>query len=379
MSGFSVHRSALLAALTSVRETVARRNAIPMLANVLIAADGDDRICITGTDLDQQASIRIEAQQEDFSAVTVSAQMLFDFIKRLPESAEVKIDHDDRFATVTATNTRARIRLGVLPAEDFPLLSPVDGMAELALEPSALQYALSSVEFAISHEEVRYYLNGVYIAQAGKVLHFVATDGHRLAKVATPSPKGTPKNLPGVILPHKAVRLVLRMLAARAEDDAFSIGYSESRLTFRCGDVTLETKLVDGTFPDYERVIPKDNAASYTVTGATLADAVGRVALENRVEGADKVGKACAVHFTFSSGNLALLTRNSDGEEAGDEIEVEGDKDTEIAFTGKYVTDMLAAIGTPRAIWSLGDASTPALVEPEGRDDTQLVLMPRRL
>ena len=379
MSGFTAHRSGLLTALTAVREAVDKRGTIPILTNVLIKAAGDGEIVMIGTDLDLQFSIRVEAECEDFTAVTVPARMLFDFVRRLPESSDVHLNHDDRFASVTATNTKARIRLAVLPAQDFPILPKVDSMVDLALDPTELQYALQAVEYAISNEEVRYYLNGAFITAAGKELHFVATDGHRLAKVAMPAPKGMPKDLCGVILPAKAVRMVLRMLSGRGEDDGeLVVGHSESRLTFRSGMVEIETKLIDGTFPDYERVIPKNNEFTFTVPVETLSAAVGRVELQNRGDVA-KEHRNCVVRFEFRGGTLALSSRNTDGEEAADEIDTQGEGEAAIGFAGKYVLDTLASCTAPRSIWRIGGPSDPAVIEPEGRDDTKFVIMPRRL
>lgn len=388
MSGaaLTIAREALLPALALAVRVVERRNTIPILSNILIrtAADGDGgRLTITGTDLDAEIVVSCKCAVESAGAeVTLPASNLHDIVRKLPDGCEVRIagsvDAKDDGGMWTVSAGRSRFRLPSLPAADFHELSAGEFACSFDMDAAALKTMFETVRFAISSEETRYYLNGIHWHEdevdGAAVLIAVATDGHRLARSILPLPDGA-AGLPGIIVPRKTVDLVLKMLP---EKGSVRLDVSDVKIRISMGEgeggVTLVSKLIDGTFPDYKRVVPPGNPNRYTLARAPLADAIDRVLTVS-------TGKGNAVKYAFASDGLTVTAHSPDAGSAEDQIEVasaNGDA-VEIGFNGKYCLELLSAAGGDEVIFELDDAGAPALVRPAQGGNALFVLMPMRV
>lgn len=374
----TIPRATLLPALAATQKVVEKRNTIPILGNLLFAAEAG-RLTIVATDLDIEASVTVGCAG-DMAAVTLPAHTLHDAVRKLPDGCDVQIAHDGANATVSAG--RSRFRLPVLPAGDFPRMAAGGYGHAFALPAASLKRMLDTIRFAVSTEETRYYLNGIYWhhdadAAGGPRLTAVATDGHRLAMIALPAPEGA-ADMPGIIVPRRTCDL-LKDVAARKGN--VSIELSEVRIRFAApeGDggpeLAIVSKLIDGTFPDYRRVVPASHANRFEVDGAALRSAVDRVATITPSTG----GRS--VRFAFSAQALVLQAVNPDAGEATDEVTIasaEGDP-VEIGFNGRYCLELLAAAPEGTIRFHLADAGAPARIEPAAAPDTVFVLMPMRI
>jgi DNA polymerase-3 subunit beta len=276
---FSVDRAVLLKALAHVQSVVERRNTIPILANVMLEAR-EGGLRLTATDMEI-------AVVEEVPGVTVARQgrttapaaTLYEIVRKLPEAAKLELDHPGGDAQLTLRAGRFDAKLAVLPVDDFPSMTEGKLPHKFALPAGQLRELIDRTRFAISTEETRYYLNGIYLhateAGGAKVLRAVATDGHRLARVEEPLPEGA-SGMPGVIVPRKTVN-ELRKLAEEVQDE-IAVALSDTKIRFTLGPVQLTSKLIDGTFPEYERVIPRGNDKVLKVAKKDFAEAVSRVA-----------------------------------------------------------------------------------------------------
>ena len=256
---FTIDRGGLLKALTHVQSVVERRNTIPILANVLMRAD-DGVVELAATDMDISVIEKVSADVGQQGATTVSAHTLFDIVRKLEEGAQVELGGGTEEGQIALRSGRSTLKLATLASEDFPAMADDDMPHSFALGADALRRLIDRTRFAISTEETRYYLNGIYLhavdGETGKVLRAVATDGHRLALMEVPLPDGA-EGMPSVIVPRKTVN-ELRKLIDESEDDV-SIALSETKIRFAVDGIVLTSKLIDGTFPDYDRVIPDGN------------------------------------------------------------------------------------------------------------------------
>ncbi|TPK15232.1 DNA polymerase III subunit beta [Mesorhizobium sp. B2-5-9] len=367
-------REALLPALALVIKAVERRSTIPVLQNLLLAVDAAaGLLTITGTDLDCELRTSIPCQAGKDDAYTLPATLLHDAVRKMPEGAEIAIAAEKDFATLTAG--RARFKIQVLPAADFPAINAGDFSHTFDLPTGTMERMLAMVSFAISTEETRYYLNGIHW-HAAEEFNAVATDGHRLAKFCTPLPDGA-EGMPAIIIPKKTTGLIRQILSDKVVNVTFSV--SDTKIRLQAGNVTLLSKLIDGKFPDYVRVIPVGNQNRFTVDKDTLAKAVDRVTTVSTERGS-------AVKFAFEpGGSLVLTTVNPEAGSANDEVTIEDSQGVaiEIGFNGKYCLDLLNAVEGKRVIFSLGDPGSPTLIEPEEADKSGLkplfVLMPMRV
>lgn len=371
-------REALLPALALISKAVERRSTIPVLQNMLLAVDASaGRLTLTGTDLDCELRTSVACQAGRDDAFTLPSALLHDAVRKLPEGVDIAMVAEKDFATLSAG--RSRFRMQVLPATDFPTMGEAGFGHSFELEARVVKRMLDTVGFAISSEETRYYLNGIHWHVAsgdqGAALNAVATDGHRLAKFAIDVPDGA-DGMPAIIIPRRTVALIAHILE---DGRKLTAQVGPSRLRLEAGDTTLTTKLIDGSFPDYQRVIPAGNANHFTVEKEALAKAVDRVTTVSS-------GKGSAVKFNFApDGALTLTTNNPDAGSANDEVTIENAEGTavEIGFNGKYCLDMLGAAEGKRLTFSLGDAGSPALVQREDAGDLAVkplfVLMPMRV
>src|SRR6202161_94100 len=312
----TVERSELLKSLGRVHLVVERRNTIPILANVLLRADRS-KLSLKATDLDVEVTDTIAAEVGPGGSTTVPAHMFFDIVRKLPEGAQIILETSGDRAALTIRAGRSRFTLQTLPESDFPELAPGDMTHKFTLKAADLKRLIDKTQFAISTEETRYYLNGIYLHAAGTAkaatLRAVATDGHRLAQVDLPLPKGA-EGMPGVIVPRKTVGEVQRLI--EDSEGEIQIELSQGKIRFTIGNVVLTSKLIDGTFPDYGRVIPQNNDKELIVDKKDFEAAVDRVSTISSERGR-------AVKLALSAGKLVLSVTNPDSGSATEELEVE--------------------------------------------------------
>lgn len=381
----TLHRNDLLRALGHAARVVERRNTIPILSNLkLTAAKG--QLTITATDLDIEIVTGAEAELEGKpGACTVPAHTLHDIARKLPETAEIAITFGEQEGRATLRGGRARFTLQTLPPEDYPDLQAASGEASatFSLPASDLAGLIARTEFAISTEETRYYLNGIYLHAVpasdalpagceGGALRAVATDGHRLARATTPLPAGA-DGMPGIIIPRKALGEIARLAKEAGESEA-RLAIWPNRIVAHIAGATLASKLIDGTYPDYARVIPAGNPLRATIVKEDFARALERVSTMASDKGR-------AVRLAFQDNTLRLSVRNPDAGEAQDEIEVDYDgAPIEIGFNSRYLLDILATLPAAQALMRLDDPSTPTILAEPGREAELLcVLMPMRV
>ena len=367
-----IERANLLKALNHVHRVVERRNTIPILANVLLKAEGNE-LSLKATDLDMEIVDRVPAGVEQGGASTVPAHMLYDIVRKLPEGAEIALDTESG-QTMALKAGRARFSLQMLPDSDFPDLNAGDLPVSFTLAAEALKKLIDRTQFAISTEETRYYLNGIFFHVIGEGaqarLRAVATDGHRLAKAEMPAPTGS-TGMPGVIVPRKTVGEIQKLLEDPATDVAVSL--SDTKIQLTIGDLVLTSKLIDGTFPDYERVIPKANEKVLTLDKAEFERAVDRVSTISADRGR-------AVKLSLSGDKLVLAVNNPDSGSATDELAVGYEAEPlDIGFNSKYLLDIAGQLTSEEAVFRLADPGSPTLIQGSGDADAIYVLMPMRV
>lgn len=372
---FSIERAVLVKAVSQAQSVVERRNTIPILGNVLIEA-GPDGATFRATDLDTEVVDRATAQVESPGATTVSALMLNEIARRLPDGALVSMVLDQANERLTVQAGRSTFSLATLPREDFPAMASSDYAANFSVQAGTLKRLFDKSQFAVSNEETRYYLNGVYLHVAqgedGPQLRCVATDGHRLAQVDAPLPEGAAE-MPGVIVPRKTVAELLRLLGQVAEDEPIAVSVSETKCRFATPEVTLTSKVIDGTFPDYARVIPLQNARRLEVDASDFARAVDRVATVSSE-------KSRAVKLSLDEDRLILSAHSPDTGTAEEELAVAyGDGALEIGFNAKYLKEIADQIERENAVFLLNGPGDAALIR-EGTDLSAVyVVMPMRV
>jgi DNA polymerase-3 subunit beta len=368
----TLERSELVKALAHVHRVVERRNTIPILANVLIRG-GKGGLELKATDLDLEITESVPAEVKAQGATTVPAHMLYDIVRKLPEGAQVQLETAGDRATLLVRAGRSRFTLQTLPDSDFPDLAAGELPHRFVLTAKNLRRLLDKTQFAISTEETRYYLNGIYlhaIDDKGAKLRAVATDGHRLAQVEIPAPKGA-AGMPGVIVPRKTVNEVQRLLEDAGEEVAAEV--SPTKIRFTLGKTVLTSKLIDGTFPDYARVIPLGNDKTLVVDKGEFAAAVDRVSTVSSERGR-------AVKLSLSDGKLMLSVTNPDSGSATEELEVEyGAEALDIGFNSRYLLDIAAQIEGEKAEMKLADPGSPTLLRDKETAGALYVLMPMRV
>lgn len=369
----SIERATLLKAVGQAQSVVERRNTIPILANVLIEAEGNT-VSFRATDLDIEVVDRVPAMVERAGATTVSAVTLHEIVRKLPDGALVALADDGASGRLTVEAGRSNFSLATLPREDFPVMASSEYSANFSAPAPVLRRLFDKSKFAISTEETRYYLNGVYMhvaeAEGGKVLRCVATDGHRLARVDAVLPSGA-EGLPGVIVPRKTVGELRKLL----EDDEaqIAVSVSETKVRFATPEITLTSKVIDGTFPDYGRVIPTGNARKMEVDAREFAQAVDRVATVSSE-------RSRAVKLALSEDRLVLSVNAPDAGAAEEELVVAyGDEPLEIGFNAKYLLEIASQVDRENAVF-LFDTSGQPVVMREGNDTSAIyVVMPMRV
>jgi DNA polymerase-3 subunit beta len=369
----TIERAALLKALAHVQSVVERRNTIPILSNVLITAQ-KGRLSLAATDMDLAITESVEASAAKAGSTTAPAHTLYEIGRKLPDGAQVELETASDGGSLVIRAGRSRFTLQCLPPADFPAMAEGDLPHRFQLPATDLKGIIDRTRFAISNEETRYYLNGIYFHSATsngtQVLRGVATDGHRLARVEVPLPKGA-ADIPGVIVPRKTVGEVRKLLDE--SDGPVDIELSDTRIRFATGNVTLVSKLIDGTFPDYERVIPTGNDKVLNVPCKEFAHAVDRVSTIS-------TEKSRAIKLAVAKGVVTLSATSPDAGSATEEIEVEYKAAAlEIGFNSRYLLDITEQITGAEARFLMADAGSPTLVR-DGADESALyVLMPMRV
>ena len=372
-----IERSTLLRALGHVQRVVERRNTIPILANVLLRAEKDS-LLLTATDLDLEISETVVAQVERMGATTAPALMLYEIARKLPEGGQVMIDVMPESSVVNLRSGRSNFVLPCLPFDEFPVMSDSDFSHSFSISSADLRSMIDRTRFAISAEETRYYLNGIHMHAvqspdadgAVSVLRTVATDGHRLARTEVLLPDGA-AGMPAVIIPRKMVGETHHLVDEAAGE--ISLYFSQSKMRIILDQVTLTSKLVDGTFPEYQRVIPTANDRILEVDCKLFAAAVDRVTTIS-------TEKSRAVKLALKSGNLVLSAHGTDGASAQEELEVSYESPPmEIGFNARYLLDITQQIKGDAARIALADAASPTLVRDVADESTLFVLMPMRV
>ena len=370
-------RAALLKALAHVQSVVEKRNTIPILANVMIRV-ADGKLALTATDMEIAIVEDVPASTSRNGAATAPAATLYEIVRKLPETAEIELDHPGGDAQLALRAGRYATSLVVLPVEDFPSMTAGALPHRFNLSAQQLRGLIDRTRFAISTEETRYYLNGIYLHAADsdgtKVLRAVATDGHRLARVEEPLPEGA-GGIPGVIIPRKTVAELRKLLDEVTGN--VEIALSDTRIQFHVDAVRLTSKLIDGTFPEYERVIPRGNDKILRVNKKEFADAVARVA-------AISAERSRPVKLAVSHDLLVLSAASPDLGTATEELDegrVSYDSGPlEIGFQARYLNDITDQVDDRGQVeFCFADGSAPTVVRDAADASALYVLMPMRV
>ncbi|HSH56899.1 MAG TPA: DNA polymerase III subunit beta [Halomonas sp.] len=365
---FSISREALLRPLTLVAGVVERRQTLPVLSNVLIQV-GQEEVALTGTDLEVELIGRTVATQVDEpGGVTVPARKLMDICKSLPDQAEIQLSLEDGRAVLRSG--RSRFTLSTLPVAEFPSIEDSQGSTELSLPRGVLKHLIDATSFAMAQQDVRYYLNGMLLEMRDNLIRAVATDGHRLAVCTRPAELNveSPQKL---IVPRKGILELVRLLDDGEDPVSLTLGASHIRA--HTGDFTFTSKLVDGKFPDYERVVPRGGDKVFIADRAELRQVLSRTAILSNE-------KYRGVRLHLEEGNLKVMANNPEQEEAEENIAIEYSGDSlEIGFNVGYLVDVLNAIDDDRIQMTLADSNSSALMEEPGGGDALYVVMPMRL
>ncbi|ONF95259.1 DNA polymerase III subunit beta [Sphingomonas jeddahensis] len=369
----TIERATLLKGLSHVQSVVERRNTIPILSNVLIEATAEGALRLMATDLDLQINESVAAAVDQPGATTVSAHTLFDIARKLPEGAQVSLTAAEGRMTIVAG--RARFSLGTLPRDDFPVIAEGELPTQFEMPAEALKQIIDKTRFAISTEETRYYLNGIFlhVSEDGgsqPVLKAAATDGHRLARVTLPRPDGA-ENMPDVIVPRKCVAELRKLLDE--VDGSVGVSLSGTKIRFDLGQAILTSKLIDGTFPDYSRVIPTGNDKILKLDPSAFMEGVDRVSTI-------ATEKTRAVKMGLGRDKITLSVTSPENGTASEDVPGEYvAAEFEIGFNSRYLMDILGQIDGDVVEVHLADAAAPTLIRENDKAPALYVLMPMRV
>lgn len=370
---FTIERTSLLKTLSHMQSVVEKRNTIPVLSNVRIEALAD-AISFKATDMDTEITEIIDAKIFEKGATTAPAHMLYDIVRKLPDGSDVELTFPDEKNQLTVACGKSKFSLSCIGVEDFPVISGDKLPTNFSILRDELKDLIDRTKFAISTEETRYYLNGIYIHSKNegetKMLRVVATDGHRLACVESPLPKGA-ENMAGVIIPRKTITEIRKLLDDSNVEEV-EVSLSENKIRFSMEDIALTSKLIDGTYPDYERVIPTDNDKELELNVKELASAVDRVSVVAE--------RTRAVKVIPSKNKAVIMTSSPDLGSAVEEMEAVYDNGSlEIGYNFRYLLDILSEIKGESVRISFTDAASPSVIHDTSDASAIYVLMPMRI
>jgi DNA polymerase-3 subunit beta len=370
---FSVDRSSLLKALSHVQSVVEKRTTIPILANVLLVTE-NNQVSLAATDMDMEMVDVIPASVGETGSTTVPVHTLYDIVRKLSDDATLHIQVNEAGTSMTINAGRSNFKLGCLPRDDFPEMNTHKAAHSFVLPASQLRTMIDRTRFAMSNEETRYYLNGIYVhtttSDGESVLRAVATDGHRLARYQVALPNGA-DNMPGIIIPKKTVQELRRLLDEAGED--IRVELSDKMVRFAFDHVIFTSKVIDGTYPDYERVIPQGLDKNVIINTKSFTKAVDRVATL-------AAEKTRAVKLTIKDKTLTLSASNSESGSATEECEItyDGREDVDIGFNARYLLDVTQIIDSEARL-ALTDSASPAIIQDNNDPAGLFVLMPMRV
>jgi len=370
---FVIERAHLLKSLGHVQSVVEKRGTIAVLSNVKIDAKADG-VSFTATDMDLAIVEKSPATVGKPGSITVGAHTFYDIVRKLPDGAQVELSTSGDGSKVAIKSGHSRFSLACLPVEDFPVMAEGDLGHNFTLKSAECLALVEKPSFAISTEETRYYLNGIYLHTAGngsgKVLRAVATDGHRLARIEVGMPAGA-DGMPSVIIPRKAI-YELRKLLEEGEGDV-QVSLSDTKIRFAYGNAVLVSKLIDGNFPDYERVIPVNNDKIMEVNCKEFTQSVDRVSVISSE-------KSRAIKFQVENGKLTLSASSPEHGTASEDVDVTySAAKMEIGFNSRYLLDMMQQIEGDTAQFLLNDGASPAIVRDTADVGSLYVIMPMRV
>ena len=364
----TIERATLLKSLGHVQSVVERRNTIPILSNVLMEAREDGSLRLMATDLDLQVDETVPANVSQAGAITVSAHTLFDIVRKLPEGSQVELTAAEGKMQVVAG--RSRFNLSTLPRDDFPVIAEGELPTRFELPAATLRQIIEKTRFAISTEETRYYLMGIFLHVVDEQLRAAATDGHRLARVTVARPDGA-EGMPDVIVPRKAVAELYRLVEEL--EGTVEISLSPTKIRFGLGSAILTSKLIDGTFPDYNRVIPTANDKLLKLDPKSFSAGVDRVSTIASE-------KTRAVKISVDRDKVTLSVTSPENGLATEELAADyGADGLEIGFNARYLLDILGEIDGDTVEVHLADAAAPTLLRENDKSNALYVLMPMRV
>lgn len=369
---FTIERSQLLKSLNHVQSVVEKRNTIPVLSNVLLSAKGESLV-LKATDMDIEITEDIKAEVEKEGVTTAPAHMLYDIARKLPDGTQVEFSYPDDDGHLSVSAGRSKFSLACIDAQDFPAMAEDALPCNFSIAASELKGMIDRTKFAVSTEETRYYLNGIYMhahSQDGvDVLRTAATDGHRLAKVEVPLPAGA-KVMSGIIIPRKTVAEI-RKLIEEVEDN-IAISVSETKIKFAFENVVLTSKLIDGTYPDYERVIPTDNDKLLEIDVLEFKAAVDRVSVVSE--------RSRGVKASLTKGKVVISASVPEAGSGVEEVEASYEaQDLEVGFNFRYLLDILQEVKGDTVQFSMKDGASPTVVQDIADKSALYVLMPMRV
>lgn len=370
---FTAGRGAFSAALSHSSRIIERRNTIPILGNVLLTTKKDNSVELRSTDLDLELTLSFEANVIEPGTTSVQAGLLNDIVRKMSDKTEVTFQLDGGEGLATVSAGRSKFKLQSLPAVDFPDLTVGTFTHSFQIDPAKLKWMLSRTQFAISTEETRYYLNGIFFhsieSDGGLKLRAVATDGHRLARADIEAPAGA-AGMPGIIIPRKTVSELDKLLTGAKE---VSVSVNSSKIKFVVDGMAMVSKLIDGTFPDYQRVIPQLSNMVAIANTKELAQASDRVSTVSSERGR-------AVRMSFGDNKLKMVVSNPDSGSAEEYVDLDYEAaEIEIGFNAKYLQDIMGVVSTEKMRLYLTDPGSPALLMSDGDEGAIFVLMPMRV
>ena len=368
----TIERNNIFRSLSHVHSIVEKKNTIPVLSNILLEAK-DNTLTLSATDMDLSVTESLNCNVIEAGSLTVSAHTLYDIIRKIPDGNEIEfISNDGKIFSIRSG--KSRFSLSSLPKEDFPIIEVDDLKSELTIESSALLKLIEKTRFAISSEETRYFLNGIYLHKkrdtSDEIFTMVATDGHRLAKIDFNS-SGNAKDMPGVIIPRKTIYELCKLL--NDFSGTVKINIDPNKIIFFVDKSILISKLIDGSFPDYQRVIPENNTNNLIVDRNSFCMAVDRVSTITNE-------RSPAIKFKLLKNIMNMSAIDSENGQATEDIitEYEGE-DMEIGFNSKYILEMISNLDDEKVMLSFKDSSSPLIASEKSSPDLIYVLMPMRV